>query len=60
VAVVNFAYQTCPRCNGERYQPFIGPLFIVCRKCKGTGERQRAAFRIFNLLRHGAAAGEDY
>ena len=53
-------YVTCSRCGGDGYAPLFGPLFIRCRKCGGTGERQRAAYRIFSMLRHGAAAREDY
>jgi hypothetical protein len=55
---MSLGYQTCPRCGGERYAHLAGPLFIVCRKCKGTGERPRIAYRIYNLLRHGAAREE--
>lgn len=57
---MSIAYVTCERCGGDGYAPLFGPLFIRCRKCGGTGERKRTAYRIFNMLRHGAAAGEDY
>jgi DnaJ-class molecular chaperone len=53
-------YVTCERCGGDGYAPLFGPLYIRCRKCGGTGERQRAAYRIFNMLRHGATSPEDY
>lgn len=57
---MSIGYITCERCGGDGYAPLFGPLFIRCRRCRGTGERQRTAFRIFNMLRHGAGSREDY
>jgi hypothetical protein len=62
VAVVTpFAYQTCDRCGGDGYQHLFGAIYrYPCRACKGVGERPRVAYRIWTMLRHGAAAREDY
>lgn len=48
----------CDRCGGTGYRPLIWRLYVKCRACRGTGERQRLAFRILTALRHGT--GTDY
>lgn len=59
--VTQFAYQTCDRCGGDGYQHLWGQIYrYPCRACKGSGERPRVAYRIWTMLRHGAAAREDY
>ncbi len=49
------------RCGGDGYQHLFGAIYrYPCRACKGSGERPRIAYRIWTVLRHGAAAREDY
>jgi hypothetical protein len=58
---VNLAYITCARCEGDGYQHLLGPFYRwPCRACGGSGERPRIAYRIWTVLRHGAAPREDY
>lgn len=53
--IQGYAYITCDRCGGDGYAHLFGRLYLYpCRGCKGTGERPRAAYRIFQMLRHGA------
>jgi DnaJ-class molecular chaperone len=58
------AYETCERCQGTGYAPFIrawGLYRFPCKPCQGTGQRERASRKIARLIRHGLRpSGEDY
>ena len=57
------AYETCERCQGSGYAPFIrawGLYRFPCKPCDGTGERLKTSRKIVRLIRHGFHSGEDY
>ena len=57
------AYETCERCDGTGYQPFIPAwhLYRRCKPCGGTGQRLKTSRRIWRLIRHGLSdEGDDY
>ena len=57
------AYETCERCQGSGYAPFIrawGLYRYPCKPCGGSGERLKTSRKIWRLLRHGLTSSEDY
>ena len=55
-------YVPCDKCEGTGYRPlfFFRSYYRPCTRCNGTGLRLRPAARIWAMLRHGSAIGEDY
>jgi hypothetical protein len=49
---------TCGKCAGRGFRPFLGPLFIECRRCGGSGKLTKLSARIISRLRYGAS--EEY
>ena len=57
------AYETCERCQGSGYAPFIRSLGLYrypCKPCDGSGARLKTTRKVWRLLRHGFRSGEDY
>lgn len=52
------ATRECPNCGGTGFRPLFGPLYIQCRRCRGTGQMVKLSARLIHRLRFGA--GEDY
>jgi hypothetical protein len=45
----------CPKCAGRCFRPFMGPFWVECRSCKGTGHQIRRAARIWWRFRYGSS-----
>lgn len=44
------ASRTCRKCGGAGFRRLLGPLFIECGKCKGSGEAITLSARLWAWL----------
>lgn len=45
----------CPKCGGRCFRQLLGPFYVECRSCHGTGQQVKMRARIWYRLRYGSS-----